>query len=171
MTDRPHRLWWAVYPPLAVARELAIPLKQARAATYAMQKRRQIVFAAAVPAAFAFGAIGWLVFLDTVSTIYSEVNTFHPDGSLASTSATGPFGITTYPLLASAILGYGVAWLIGVVLTFVAQDRIIGTEARRCARIPACFTCGYDLSAVVGQTCPECGTARVGEPPARTVSP
>ncbi|UYV12669.1 MAG: hypothetical protein NCW75_15435 [Phycisphaera sp.] len=170
MTDRPNRLWWAVYPPLAVARELAIPIKQARAAVKAVQKRRRILIAAA-PAAFAIGAFGWLAFLEAVSTIYNEVNTFHPDGSLASTSATGPFGTTTYPLLASAILGYGVAWLIGVVLTFVAQDRIIGTEARRCARTPACFACGYDLSAVVGDVCPECGTARVGEPPARIVSP
>ncbi len=170
MTDRPHRLWWAVYPPLAVARKLAIPLKQARGAVKAVQKRRRIMIAA-VPGAFVLGAMGWLVFVEAVSTIYSEVSTFHTDGSLESTSATGPFGITAAPLLASAILGYGVAWLIGSVLTFVVQDRIVGTEARRCARTPACFTCGYDLSSVVGDVCPECGSARVGRPPARTVSP
>lgn len=171
MTDRPNRLWWAVYPPLAVARELAIPLKPARAAVKAVQRRRRTLFTVAVPVAFVFGAFGWLAFLEAVSTIYDEVNTFHPDGSLVSTNVTGPFGITTYPLLASAILGFGVAWLIGSVLTFVVQDRIIGAEARGCARTPACFTCGYDLSSVVGDVCPECGTARVGEPPARTVTP
>lgn len=170
MTDRPHRLWWAVYPPLAMARELAISLKGARAAVRAIQKRRRIVLVA-VPVIFVLGAVGWLAFLEAASTIYSEVSTFHPDGSLESTSAAGPFGITTFPLLASAILGYGVAWVVGSVLTFVVQDRIIGAEARRCARTPACFTCGYDLSSVVGGVCPECGSPRVGKPPARTVSP
>lgn len=170
MTDRPHRLWWAVYPPVAVAQELAIPLKQGRPAVKAVQRRRRVLIVAA-PVAFVLGALGWLIFLEAVSTIYSEVNTFHPDGSLSSTNATGPFGITTYPLLASSILGYGVAWLIGMVLTFLTQDRIIGTEARRCARTPACFTCGYDLSSVTGDVCPECGAARVGTPPTRTVSP
>lgn len=171
MTDRPHRLWWAVYPPLAVARELAIPLKQARAGVNAVQRRRRALFVAAVPAAFVLGAIGWMAFLEAVSTIYDEVNTFHPDGSFASTSATGPFGITTYPLLASAILGYGVSWLIGSSMALLVQGLVIGREARRCARTPACFTCGYDLSSVVGNRCPECGSARVGKPPARTVSP
>jgi len=117
-----------------VARDLAIPLKQARTAVKAVQKRRRVLIVAA-PGAFAFGALGWLFFLEAASTIYHEVNSFHPDGSLASTSATGPFGITTYPLLASAILGYGVAWLLGSALTFAVQDRTIGTEARRCARM------------------------------------
>lgn len=171
MTDRSHRLWWAVYPPLAVVRECAIPLKQARAAVNAVQRRRRALFVAAVPVAFVLGAIGWMAFLEAVSTIYDEVNTFHPDGSLVSTSATGPFGITTYPLMATAILGYGLAWLIGAVLTIVVQDLIIGREARRCVRTPACFVCGYDLSSVVGDVCPECGNIRVGEPPARTVTP
>ncbi|MFI4915989.1 MAG: hypothetical protein ACIAS6_05705 [Phycisphaerales bacterium JB060] len=170
MTNRPHRVWWAVYPPLAVAQELAIPLKLARAAVKAVQKRRRIVIVA-VPAAFMLGAVGWLTFLEAVSTIYTEMNTFHPDGSLASTSATGPFGITAYPLLASAILGYGLALLIGTVLTLAVQDRIIGVEARRCVRTPACFACGYDLSAVVGNTCPECGAARVATVPTHTVTP
>jgi hypothetical protein len=170
MTHRPHRLWWALYPPLAVARQLAIPAGQARAAVKAVQKRRPIVLAA-LPAGFVLGALGWLVFLESVSTIYTEVSTFHPDGSLASMSATGPFGVTTYPLLASAVLGYGLAWLSGSVLAIAAQDRIIGAEARRCARTPACFTCGYDLSSVVGDVCPECGSARVGDPRARTVTP
>lgn len=136
MTDRPHRLWWAVSPARAVARELAIPPRQARAAVKAVQKRRRILIVAA-PAAFVIGAFGWLAFVEAVSTIYNEVNTFHPDGSPASTSATGPFGVTVYPLLASAVLGYGVAWVIGSVLALVAQDRIISVEARRCARTPA----------------------------------
>lgn len=117
------------------------------------------------PAAFVAAAGGWLAFVAAVSTVYEEINTFNPDGSILSTEATGPFGITAYPLLASAVLGFGIAWLIGTAAAFAAQFAVVGREARRCTRTPACFACGYDLSAVVGDTCPECGTQR----PPRTV--
>jgi hypothetical protein len=170
MTARSHRLWWALYPPLAVARELGIPLKHARRLANVVQRRRLLFFVVAVASAFVFGSAGWLIVLSLVTTIYDETTTFGPDGSIASTVTTGPFGITSHPLVAAVAIGPGIALLLGSLMTLVVQDLIVGDECRRCARTPACFTCGYDLSAVVGETCPECGSPRVGRPPARTVA-
>lgn len=170
MTDRPTRLWWAVYPPVAVAGELGIPLKIARRLVAAVQRRRRPLSLVAIPAAFVLGAGGWLGLLAAITTVYEQVTLFNPDGSVASTSTTGPFGITSYPLAAAAVLGFGLAWLLGSILTLAAQEALIGREARRCTRTPACFICGYDLSAVRASECPECGTPRVGEAPPRTVA-
>lgn len=154
------RVLWAVAPAAAAARELGLAWSEARAFVGAIHRRRRAVAVSVVPAAFVAGAGGWLAFVAAVSTVYEQVTTFNPDGSIATTEATGPFGITAYPLLAAAVLGFGLAWFIGTLAAIAAQYAVIGREARRCARTPACFACGYDLSAVVGETCPECGSTR-----------
>ena len=159
------RPFWAVAPAAAIARETGLSTREARRALRPMHARRRLALIVAITLAFTAGAGGWLAFVEAVSTLYQQVTTFNPDGSVASTESTGPFGITVYPLLASAILGFGLAWLIGTAAAFAAQYAVVGREARRCIRMPACLACGYDLSAVVGDACPECGTQR----PARIV--
>lgn len=151
---------------MAVARETGLSTREARRTLKPLLARRRMPQIVVISAAFIAGAGGWLGFVEAVSTVYQQVTTFNPDGSVASTESTGPFGITVYPLLASAILGFGLAWLIGTAAAFAAQYAVVGREARRCVRTPACLACGYDLSGVVGEACPECGTQR----PARIVT-
>lgn len=171
MSRTASTLRWAIQPRAAIAHELGLSLQEARTLIRPLLSRRRWALNLGVPAAFIVGAGGWLGLLAAVTTVYEQVTTFHPDGSIARTEATGPFGISVYPLLAAAILGYGLAWLLGTVSAFAFQYGVLGREARRCVRLPACFACGYDLSGAVGETCPECGTRRGPRLAARSVQP
>lgn len=167
---RAHRLGWFFYAPLAMASELGLPRhrcsKLARLVGSRLKVRLMVVaMLTLVPIASAWYAIF------TLGTFYLATYQFTPTGSPSGSTATGPFGLRGGSLLMAYLLVFGGGWLVASLAMFAVYDAIIGRELRRCIRTPACFTCGYDLSAVVGNTCPECGTARVASPPTRTVTP
>lgn len=164
------RLKWALYVPWALSSELGVPHREAYRLYRAVLNRRfwrllvinlLVVFPVTM---IWFG-------LMSIGTIFLTSYRFDPSGAPAGETTTGPAGATVAPLMLAYLLAFGVGFLVIAAVVFGVYDAVIGRELRRCARTPACFKCGYDLSAVVGDTCPECGTARVGEPPARTVSP
>ncbi|NRA56563.1 MAG: hypothetical protein HRU13_00340 [Phycisphaerales bacterium] len=101
--------------------------------------------------------IGWVSMMSVFVGIYETVTVFAADGTLESETTSGPFGITVYPLFFGVLLGPFLALVLGAIAGFTGHFLLIDREARRCARTPACFSCGYDLSGVVGTRCPECG--------------
>lgn len=115
-------------------------------------------------------AFGWLAII-MLCTVYLATYRFDPDGTPLGVTVTGPFGLSVGALPMAYLLVLGGGSLAASIAMFVVYDAIVGRELRRCARTPACFTCGYDLSSVVGQACPECGSPRVVASPARTVLP
>lgn len=114
--------------------------------------------------------MGWFGLM-AVATVFQSVFQFQADGTPAGETTTGPAGTTAFPLAFAYVLVFGLGFLVLMAAVLGVYDAIIGRELRRCARTPACFSCGYDLSAVAGNTCPECGTARVATAPTHTVTP
>ena len=159
MTNEPHRasLWaWVFTPKRALSLETG--LDRPTATRLARQARRRYKARIAAVAAVQIATmIGWIFLIDRFVGIYESTVTMARDGSLAGETATGPFGTTVYPLLLGVLVGPFMALVLGAIVGFTAHYLLIDRETRRCARLPACFHCAYDLSAVVGGRCPECG--------------
>lgn len=120
--------------------------------------------------------VGWLLLVSNTVGIYESTTTFSPQGVMVRETTTGPFGITTFPLFFGLLLGPCMALMLGLASGLVARSWLVDREARRCARTPACFACGYDLTGVAAPRCPECGDAHPAlasrnDAAARTVSP
>ena len=166
---------WALVPRLAVARELSIDPSLA-GSLVALVRRRQRPRVFAVAAIQIAVMVGWLWLLSAPSGFYRTTTTFSADGQVIREVSSGPMGITVFPLFFAVLLGPFLALALGVVAGIAAHFWLIDRESRRCARTPACFACGYDLSASVAGCCSECGQSHpaLAVPPsgaARTVRP
>lgn len=147
---------WVFAPKRALARETELDRRTVR--VLARQSRRRLQPRVALVVAIQIATmVGWILLIDRFAGIYETTTTFAPDGSMASETTTGPFGATTMPLLFGVLLGPFMALVLGGLAGLLAHFWLVDREARRCARTPACFQCAYDLSAVGGQRCPECG--------------
>jgi len=102
--------------------------------------------------------VGWVALISSTIGIYETVTTFGPDGSMTSETTTGPFGTTTLPMFFGLLVGPFLALVLGAIAGLWIHFLCIDCETRRCARTPACFACGYDLSAIISVPCPECGS-------------
>ena len=157
--DRPRRgpLLWALAPKRALAAETGLSTRQAGSFARLSRRRRRPWLPLVVLVQVSV-MVGWVSLMSSFVGIYETVTTFGPDGAMESETTTGPFGITVFPLFFGVLLGPFLALVFGAIAGFAAHFLLIDCETRRCARTPACFRCGYDLSAVVGTRCPECGT-------------
>ncbi len=167
---RASRLKWAIYVPWGLSDELGIRHRVACKLTWKVHRRRILRLMFTNTLILTPIIVVWCSLIG-LGLFYQATYQFQPNGTPTSVTTTGPFGITSAPLAVAYVLVFGGGWLVLSVAGFVIYDAIVGRECRRCARTPACFTCGYDLSAVVGDTCPECGTPRVPQPSERTVTP
>lgn len=147
---------WVFAPKRALARETG--LDRRTASFLAGRSRRRLQPRVALVVAIQIATmLGWVLLVDRYVGIYETTIAMAPDGSMASETATGPFGTTTMPLLFGILLGPFMALVLGGLAGLLAHFWLVDREARRCARTPACFHCAYDLSAVGGPRCPECG--------------
>ena len=172
---KPTPAAWLLSPKRALAREVGVDPRSARR-LLARARRRRWPWAVAVVALQIAFMIGWIGLVSSTVGIYESTTTFTPQGVMVRETTTGPFGITTFPLFFGLLLGPCMALVLGAASGLAAHGWLVDREARRCARTPACFGCGYDLSGVAGPRCPECGqphpvlAARSGDA-ARTVRP
>ncbi|MFI4882389.1 MAG: hypothetical protein ACIAQU_07380 [Phycisphaerales bacterium JB064] len=159
MTNQPRQASlaaWVLAPKRALARETGLDRRGA-GRLIAQSRRRFRPRVIAVAAIQIATMAGWVLLIDRYVGIYETTTTFAPDGSMLTETTTGPFGTTTLPLFFGVLLGPFTALVLGAFAGLASHFWLVDREARRCARTPACFNCGYDLSAVVGHTCPECG--------------
>ncbi|MEQ8843439.1 MAG: hypothetical protein RIB58_01195 [Phycisphaerales bacterium] len=155
----PSLLRWLLAPNRAIATQVEHAGLDRRASKqFLRQARRRRKAWLPLVAAIQIGVMfGWIGLVSTTVGIYEQTTHFGPDGSVMHESTTGPFGITTAPLVLGLLAGPVMALLVGALAGLAAHYLLIDREARRCLQTPACFSCGYDLTAAASDRCPECG--------------
>ena len=172
----PHRAslaCWILTPRRALARESGLE-RRTCGRLLGQSRRRLRLHVVGVVALQIVTMVAWLLVVSRFVGIYETTTTFGPSGASISEVTTGPFGVTTMPLILGLLAGPVGAMAAGAVVGLLAHFAWVDREARRCARVPACFHCGYDLSSISGAVCPECGEAQphlTGRDTARTVTP